>query len=172
MFEEWRYVITGQYNGTSFTAFEYRSAQQWFDSTRPYSWGRPAWSAHAVLLWHLPDAQLPMFVVVPESLWKLFGEVLGQKQNIRFPDDPVFSRAYRLQGDDEAALRALFAPALRAHLAAHGMLHLTGFGHRVVWWREARLPSAAELRGFLAEKDAIRRLFFRPWPAVPPVPSA
>ncbi len=171
MFEEWRYVITGQYNGASFTAFEYRSAEQWFDSTRPY-WGRPAWSAHAVLLWELPDAQLPMFVVVPESVWKRFAEVLRQKQNIRFPDDPAFSHSYRLQGDDEAAVRGLFAPALRAHLAAHGMLHLTGFRHQVVWWREARLPSAAELPGFLAEGDAIRRLFFTPGLAVPPTPSA
>ena len=110
-------------------------------------------------------------VVVPESLWKRFGEVLGQKQNIRFPDDPAFSRTYRLQGDDEVAVRGLFAPTLRAHFAAHGMLHLTGFRHQVVWWRDARLPSAAELPAFLAEGDAIRRLFPKPGSAVPPEPS-
>ncbi len=161
MFQEWRYVITGQYNGAAFTAFEYRSAQDWQDGTRA-SWVRPPQTAHAVLLWEQPDALLPMFLLLPETLWTRFAEAVHLKENIRFADDPAFSRAYRLQGDDEAAVRALFAPELRAHVTAHGMLHVTGFRHQVVWWQENRLPSAAGLPALLAEGDAIRRLFFRP----------
>ena len=165
MSQEWRYVITGQYNSTSFTAFEYRSVETFTGSdpviitpTTPRDRRK---QTYGVLLWEQPDARLPEFLMVPETMWKRFEEALG-RQNIGFPDDSSFSGLYRLQGYDESAVRQLFAPAVRNHLRQHGRLHLAGFRTQLIWWTEARLPSATQLPAFLAEGDALRRLFYKP----------
>ena len=86
-------------------------------------------------------------------------------QDFDFLEDPVFSRFYQLQGDDEEAVRRLFTPARRAYLTtpppgedtpvAH---HLAGAGDHLVWWRSGRLPKADALDQLLADTDRLRRV--------------
>ncbi len=64
----------------------------------------------------LPHFSLRREVAFFDRLAELFGSV-----DIDFEEDPEFSRAFRLLGDDEAAVRRLFSAAVR-----HFFLHTVG----------------------------------------------
>jgi len=105
---KWRDEISGSFNGRPFTAFEYRYATGAGRFRDVYT--------RAMIHWRLDRASLPQFTLVPASTY-LF-RIGRTAQNIDFPDDTVFSKAYVLTGQDQAAVRALFTPGLRAGLAA------------------------------------------------------
>lgn len=56
---------------------------------------------------------VPHCYLRPEALFDSLGALFGG-QDIDFVDDPDFSKAFVLQGDDEAAVRALFDADVRA----------------------------------------------------------
>lgn len=141
----------------AFTAFDYSYATGGGNSARRHRF--------AMMLWESPDTRLPRFSLAPEGFFQRLGQRFGVK-DYDFTEDPEFSRAYQLQGDDEAAVRALFTPARRAYLLAAGATmekprrhHLAGAGSRLLWWRNGRLPGLEELDQFLADGDAVRRQF-------------
>jgi hypothetical protein len=153
----WRWTISGVMGGQPFTAFEYTYVKGGGNHSRRFRF--------AVLLWEAPEAHLPRFSLVPEGWLQRLGQRFGAK-DFDFDVDPEFSRAYQLQGDDEAAVRALFTPGRRAFLMAPRpdagkpqRHHLAGAGSRLLWWRGGRLPAAERLDQFLAEGDAVRRQF-------------
>lgn len=153
----WGATIAGAVGGRPFTAFEYR-----------YVTGSGKNSNHhrlVVLLYESPGANLPRFNLVPEGFFRRFAQRFGVK-DFDFAEDPEFSRAYQLQGDDEAAVRALFTPVRRAFLAAPApdggkpsRQHVAGADARLVCWRSGRLPKPDLLDGFLADGDRLRRQF-------------
>jgi hypothetical protein len=153
----WGYTITGRVNGRPFTAGEYRYVTGGGKSSQTHRC--------AVMLWEAESKVLPRFSLVPEGFLQRLGQRLGT-QDIDFAEDEEFSRATQLQGDDEAAVRALFTPERRRFFAGATVAgvprfdcHVAGAGQRLVWWREARLPAADDLDAFLAEGDAVRRAF-------------
>jgi hypothetical protein len=153
----WRATISGQSGGRAFTAFEYT-----------YVTGGGKNSSHhrlTVMLWESTETSLPAFTLVPEGFFRRLAQRFGAK-DFDFEEDPEFSRAYQLQGDDEAAVRALFTPGRRAFLTAPGIdgdkparHHLAAAGPRLAWWREGGLPGPDQLDQFLALGDAVRRQF-------------
>ncbi|MGH7537446.1 MAG: hypothetical protein ACREMF_02320 [Gemmatimonadales bacterium] len=153
----WRATITGQIGGRPFTAFEYT-----------YVTGGGKNSNHhrlTVMLWESIETSLPAFTLVPEGFFRRLAQRFGVK-DFDFIDDAGFSRAYQLQGDDEAAVRALFTPPLRAFLAAPApegvkatRYQLAGAGPRLLWWCDGRLPGPDALDEFLVEGDRLRRQF-------------
>jgi hypothetical protein len=153
----WRATITGQSGGRPFTAFEYT-----------YVTGGGKNSSHhrlTVMLWESTETSLPAFTLVPEGFFRRLAQRFGAK-DFDFDEDPEFSRAYQLQGDDEARVRALFTPGRRAFLTAPGIdgdkpprHHLAAAGARLAWWREGGLPGPDQLDQFLALGDAVRRQF-------------
>ncbi len=155
----WRATIAGQIGGRPFTAFEYS-----------YVTGGGKNSNHhrlSVMLWQSAEASLPAFTVVTEGFFRRLAQRFGAK-DFDFADDPGFSRAYQLQGDDEAAVRALFTPTRRAFLAAPApdgvkatRYQVAGAGSRLVWWSDGRLPGPDALDEFLAEGDRLRRQFLQ-----------
>jgi hypothetical protein len=105
----WRWTISGVMGGQPFTAFEYTYVKGGGSHSKRHRF--------AMLLWEAPEARLPRFNLVPEGWLKRLGQRFGVK-DFDFDVDPEFSRAYQLQGDDEAAVRALFTPGRRAFLMA------------------------------------------------------
>lgn len=48
--------------------------------------------------------------------------------------------AYIVSGQEQAAIRALFTPGLRAALAAAPGQHVAAQARDVFWWQDGRLP--------------------------------
>lgn len=153
----WGATITGTVGGRPFTAFEYQ-----------YVTGGGKNSSHhrlVVLLYESPQTSLPRFSLVPEGFFQRVAQQFGVK-DFDFVEDPQFSRAYELQGDDEAAVRALFTPVRRAFFTEPALdggkpprHHVAGAGSRLIWWRSGRLPKPDDLDQFLADGDRLRRQF-------------
>lgn len=153
----WRWTISGSLGSRPFTAFEYSYITGGGKSSHRHRF--------AAILWEAPEAHLPPFSLGPEGFFQRLGQRFGVK-DFDFVEDPEFSRAYQLQGDDEAAVRALFTSGRRALLMAPrpdgdkpSRHYLAGAGSRLVWWRGGGLPGPEHLDLFLAEGDALRRQF-------------
>ena len=154
--KSWGSTISGQVGGKAFIAFEYSYVTGGGNSSHRHPL--------AVMLWEAPERSLPRFSLAPEGFWRRIAQRFGA-QDFDFENDEEFSRAYELQGDDEAAVRALFTAARRAYLVAQGpdgsvpRHHLAGAGSRLLWWRTGRLPTPDGMDQFIADGDRVRRLF-------------
>jgi hypothetical protein len=153
----WGATITGRIGGASFTAFEYSYMTGGGSNNRRHRL--------TVMVWDLQETTLPRFRLVPENALNRLAQRFGA-QDFDFADDPEFSRSYQLQGDDEAAVRKLFAPSRRAYLttpAPDGSRppphHVAGAGRQLLWWRVGGLPKPDQLDQLLAEGERLRRLF-------------
>jgi len=147
---KWRYTFSGTRNGAPFTAFEYR----WTTGS-----GKNA-TTHYVgaMLWTLEGRKLPQFMLTPEGLFDRIATYFGG-QDLDFEDAPEFSKAYRLRGTDEPAVRGLFRSPLRYALSAEPGQHIAGAGNELMWWRVQRLPAGEALDQFMADGERIRRHF-------------
>src|SRR5947208_8979121 len=147
----WTFTIAGSSGGTPFTAFEYR----WTTGSGKNS------QTHRIggLLWTM-ERSLPQFLLMPEGLWARLAAYFGG-QDIDFAESPEFSRAYRLRGSDEAAVRALFTPAHRQVFELLRGQHAAGAGQELMWWRDGALPRPDQFDMFLMEGDRIRVAFTR-----------
>jgi len=56
------------------------------------------------------ERPIPSFVLRPQTLWGLVAA--AWRDDISFASHPKFSAAYRMRGEDETAIRALFQPPL------------------------------------------------------------
>lgn len=149
---EWRHVISGQFNGHSFTTFEYRFTTGYGKSRETHYLAMIHWSKAA--------ASLPQFTLAPETFFDRIGNQLFRGQNIDFPEDPAFARACVVKGSDPAPVRALFTPAVRAALTPNRGQHLAGAGTDLFWWKEGDLPGPDQFDAYLTELDGVRNLFF------------
>lgn len=94
---ELRNRLSGRRNGRLVAVFEY--------TVEFRSWGDSGGMAiQTVVTVQLPSAGVPSFALRPED----FGDRLTGLRDISFDNDPVFSRAYFLRGEDEAAIRGIF----------------------------------------------------------------
>lgn len=148
----WGYTINGRRADAPFTAFEYR----WVTGGGKNS------STHRIagIVWERDGAALPGFALTPEGWLSRVGDIFGM-QDIDFAESPEFSRAYRLRGPDDGAIRAAFTPELRHFFAVTPDQHVAGGGTVLIWWRSGRLPPAARLDEWLEEGDRVRRRFFK-----------
>ncbi len=148
----WGYTLTGAVSGRPFTAFEYR----WVTG------GGKSSHRHAVhaILWEVAEGGPPAFTLGPENLLTRIAGAFGA-QDIDFADSPEFSSAYRLRGEDEAAIRAFLTPDLRQYLALTPGQQIAAGGARFLWWRSGRLPKPDRLEQFLMEGDALARRFLK-----------
>jgi hypothetical protein len=147
----WRYEMRGSRGGVEFTAFEYVYVTGGGKSSQRHYQG--------VMLWRRPEGSWPNFVAAPESWFDRLLQKMGT-QDFDFAEDAAFSNAYKLQGGDEAAVRAVFDSGKRAYLAGHPGQHVAGTGDTLMWWRPGRLPPPDQLDQFIADGDGVRRVFF------------
>jgi hypothetical protein len=148
----WGYTISGQLRGVAFTAFEYKWVTGGGKSSHTHTIGG--------LVWERDEAPLPTFILSPEGWFTRLGEVFGM-QDIDFAESPDFSRAYRLKGPNEVAIRALFTLEVRQFFAATPDQRVAGAGRFLFWWKDERLPIADGLDEWLEEGDRVRRRFFK-----------
>lgn len=106
------------------------------------------------------DHELPAFVLVPEGLFARMAQLFGS-QDFDFSAYPKFSRTFKLQGEDEAAVRAVFTPAVLAELERHPGLMMEAKGQYMIFSREGGLIKGADLPQFLKDAQTISRLFAR-----------
>jgi len=147
----WGFTIVGTSGGTPFTAFEYRWTTGSGKSSQTHRIGG--------LLWTM-ERSLPQFLLTPEGLWARLAAYFGG-QDIDFAESPEFSRAYRLRGNDEAAVRALFTPARRQVFELLRGQHAAGAGQELIWWRDGALPPPDQFDTFLMEGQRIQMAFAR-----------
>ncbi len=149
---KWGYTLTGVVSGRPITAFEYA----WVTGGGKNS------QRHAIhgILWETPNGRLPAFTLGPENLLTRLAGVFGA-QDIDFADSPEFSSAYRLRGEDEAAIRAFLTPDLRQYLMLTPGQQIAAGGARFLWWRRGRLPKPDLVEQFLMEGDALARRFLK-----------
>ena len=148
----WGSTISGQLHGAAFTAFEYRWVTGGGKSSHTHHIGG--------LVWEADDAVFPQFSLTPEGWFSRLGEVFGM-QDIDFDDAPEFSKAYRLKGPNEAAIRALFTPEMRQFFAVTLGQHVAGGGRFLFWCVDGRLPNAEQLDEWLELGDQVHRRFFK-----------
>ncbi len=146
---KWRDEISGVFNGRAFTAFEYQYATGAGRFRDVYT--------RAMIHWRVDRASLPHFTLVPANTY-LF-RVGRTPEDVEFPEDTAFSKAYVLTGSDQSAIRALFRPELRAALAALPGRYVAAQAQDVFWWRERRLPAPDEFDAFLNEGARVLELF-------------
>ena len=145
----WGHTISGTRGGLPFTAFEYRWTTGHGRGARRHVIGALHWTL---------ERSLPQFVLTPEGFRDKVAALFGG-QDIDFADSADFSRAYRLRGGDEAAVRSLFTPALRHRLVAEPDQHAAGGGRELLWWRPGRLPPPDGLDQLFMKGDRARQLF-------------
>jgi hypothetical protein len=121
---------------------------------------------------------LPPFDLRPEGVLLKIAQSLGMK-DIDFADAPGFSRMYMLRGQDEAAIRQLFTPALLRFCEANRGLWISGAGNLLWFHRENRRAKAVDLDAFVNAARETVALFINaqstaaavPPPAPPPLPT-
>jgi hypothetical protein len=106
-----------------------------------------------------PLLKLPSFLLFPETLFSKIGVMFGQT-DVNFPDSPDFSDQYILRGQDEAALQAIFNPALRNALAPLDHLSIEGADDVLFIFRTDRRVKPEDLVSRIEEDKKILALFF------------
>lgn len=149
--QTWQDEISGEFNGRSFTAFEYHYVTGAGRSRMVFN--------RAMIHWRLDGTSLPRFTLVPAStyLFRIGRDPMG----IDFPEDTAFSKAYVLTGEDQAAVRGVFTPELRASMTVMPGQFVTVQAADVFLWQERRLPSAEGFDAFLNEGTQVLELFAR-----------
>jgi len=87
---------------------------------------------------------LPHSFLRPQNLFDALGKLLGG-QDIDFAEDPEFSRAFVLQGEEEGAIRSRFDRPSRSWLVAHKQ-RIKGFearGDAIAFFAEPTPPEEA-----------------------------
>jgi hypothetical protein len=152
---QWFARIRGEWNRAPFTAQDY----YWDQATASGA------GAVAVMLWEIPHGvSVPAFRLVPEGMWDRIKQHFGAP-DIDYANDPEFSRAYRLEGQNELAVRALFTPGIREFLTAHPGQRVGSDGRHLIWWTPPgflpnALPKVSRIERFFDRGDAVRRLFW------------
>ena len=146
---KWRHEISGLFNGRSFTAFEYQYAT---------GTGRRRTAFNlAMLHWRPAGVSLPHFTLEPASTY-LF-RIGRTPQDVDFPEDKAFSKAYVLRGQDQVAIRALFTPERRAALIGVQKHQVAAGGQELFFWQEQGLPPPDQFEAFLNEGTPVLEIF-------------
>ncbi|MDX1682538.1 MAG: hypothetical protein R3336_05420, partial [Phycisphaeraceae bacterium] len=96
------------------------------------------------LAYRKPGAQLPTFRCEPEGFLHALAEKFGYT-DIDFDDDPLFSDAFKLTGDNEAALRQWFDDDRRRFLLDWPKWTLEAAEDSIVLYRQAHTFKPKEL---------------------------
>lgn len=116
------------------------------------------WGTFVVALLQCPGLALPHLELRPEGLKERLVDALGGT-DIDLPEDPNFSRRYRLRGDDPAAVRRCLTPTVRRVCTDRPGVWLETIGDLLLVARreELQLPLLAE--GLLVDGRALVAAF-------------
>jgi hypothetical protein len=100
-----------------------------------------------------PGSSLPVFWLQPEHIFHKIGSWFGL-QDIDFPDHPVFSASYLLQGHDESAIQAHFTREVIEYFEMRSDLCVEANDNQLLVYRQSVLVAAEEIRAFA--EDCVR----------------
>jgi hypothetical protein len=115
----------------------------------------------SVLVCDSERLDLPAFKMEPEGLFERLAGVMGQ-QDIDFPDHPAFSKAFVLQGSDEAAIRALFSGEKLDFFSGRKGMCLEGHGPRLICYRYGKRVAPKAIQSFVEEGRELLHLLAPP----------
>lgn len=102
---------------------------------------------------------LPAFTAWPEGILDWISERIGG-QDIDFPQDPAFAKAYRLRGDDEGAVRDFFSVGGTQFLAARPGWTVQAQGDWLLAYRKNKRVSPKGLRDFVWDLQGLYGALF------------
>jgi hypothetical protein len=114
------------------------------------------WQTIAVL--SSPRLKLPLFVLASQK----FSTVVvlpSDVPDIEFEGHRTFQKSFRLQGADEAAVRALFVPSVISELERHPQVSIEGCGSHLLLYRRRTRLKPAEWPKFEEEMRKLAQLF-------------
>jgi len=101
---------------------------------------------------------LPGFTLRPEGTWDKLSSVFG-RADIDFDTHPKFSRSFVLDGEDEAAIRKLFAPPVLDYYEQHAGISAEGSNDTLVYYRHGKTVRPDGVTQFLADAFESLSLF-------------
>ena len=101
---------------------------------------------------------LPLFTVRPENVMHKIGSVFGYR-DINFPQHPLFSRKYLLQGQNEEAVREIFSSDVLSYFEMNPGLSVEGSGNCLIIYRMSRLVQSTEMQEYISQANAFYNLF-------------
>lgn len=101
---------------------------------------------------------LPQFELVPEAVFDRLLNKLGF-QDIDFPEQPDFSRKFRLQGQDETAVRAIFNADLIRDLISRPAISIEAHQDVILFYLNQKVLKLEEIDTTLNDCLALKNLF-------------
>lgn len=103
---------------------------------------------------------LPTFQIAPENVFHRLGQKLGM-QDFDFVDYPKFSKMFQLRGEDEAAIREVFTPAVLTTLEQWPKIFIEGHDSQLILYRERERVKPEKLAEFLRLGSELTSVFMR-----------
>ena len=115
-------------------------------------------SYRTAALYRLALKRLPVFELRPEHLFDKVGAAFGYK-DINFESNPEFSKAYKLQGADEMAVRELFHSGRLMFFEQNKGWSVEGAGEWLAVYRQVTSVAPKKLRTFVEETGRVVAAF-------------
>lgn len=103
---------------------------------------------------HAPDANLPAFTLRPEHMLHRIGGIVGY-QDIDVHDDPAFSEAYLLRGDNEERIRARFTAPVRDFYTSNRGFCTQASGSDLILWRDRHTVPTGQIVDFIQSANLV-----------------
>jgi hypothetical protein len=123
-----------------------------------------SWSAgnhqvvQTVMAHRLERDNAPHFLMRPEGVVDRIVDWMGSR-DIDFVENEAFSRKYRLEGDDEPAIRTLFRPEVLQRFARGETWYVEGWGAWVFFYRQGRRVAPDAIARQMDETRRLAGLF-------------
>ena len=111
----------------------------------------------SVILMQSDSLELPRFRLKPEGFFDKIGAAIGF-QDIDFDENPEFSKAFTLKGDDEPAIRTFFDSKMLTEFLQHQGLAVESDRGLFIYYQTGR-KKPEEIRPFMADGYAIYSAF-------------
>ena len=139
-------LMYGRCDGTDVALFE-------------YEWIQGKQRVRQTVVWmQRRGTRMTEFALRPENVWRQLGGWPAHG-DINFESHPEFSRSYLLRGDDESAIRELFASDVLVFYERHLGVVTEGSGNKLLYYRDGVIVKPENIRSFLDEALAVRALF-------------
>jgi hypothetical protein len=102
--------------------------------------------------------ELPAFVLAPQKIFSRIAQRFGA-HDIDFDGFPRFNGTFKLQGDDEAAVRSLFTPVVIEELERHPDITLEGRAGNLLIFRYKKRVKPENFPRFHEEAQQLAQLF-------------
>ncbi len=137
-----RNMIYGDAAGTELAIFDYQYTTG--SGKHSHTWRQ------SVMYMKGSDVMLPQFIARPENFFDKVGSVLGFK-DIDFDEHPEFSKAFKLVGNNETAIRQLFTAELMDFFMQHRDMTIEAAGNQMVYYRPQRRVKPPEIKDFMQD---------------------